>query len=115
MRPYSFELARELLAAWRVGRRGVRVAIALSGVLVAAGLVLFGLGCLGFPIVYPSFIRKAGGFSAILGALVSVGVSALQRAGEEIRTEERIKEAEKRVQEDPRRTQAAWDLARTRL
>lgn len=111
---FSLEITKELLAAWRGGSRRTRGFIVASGVLLIVGLLLGAFSSYVFR-YYVYAAQVAGGFSAGVGALIGLGISALQRTKEEEKKEEKIKEAEKRVQENPKETQAAWIIARTRL
>jgi len=58
------------------------------------------------------------GIATILGVIagaLALFITAYQKSNEETKREDRILEVEKRVQENPKETQAAWELARVKL
>lgn len=113
---FIYEIIKEMLTAWRVGKRLIRSAIAISIILVMAAM-LFAIGGKFFP--YNDYIRSiTEGIATVLGVIagsLAVFVTAYQKSNEETKQEERILEVEKRVHENPKETQAAWELARVKL
>lgn len=113
---WILELIKELLIAWREGSRKTRLAIAVSGILVAlgSGVVFFSN-----VVMWQSAFAKVGesiGIAIIAsGAVIAVLISVVQKSKEEFRREQKIEAVERRVQENPGETQAAWELARVKL
>jgi hypothetical protein len=114
MNALLFEILKGLLVAWREGNRKMRGAIVASGSL----LMLGGLLALTSRLFQYPFERLAdfsGGAIAGLGALIALVIFALQQTKEQVKQEKKIEAVEKRVQENPRETQVAWELARVKL
>ncbi len=113
---FIFEIIKEMLTAWRVGRRIVRSVITTAIVLVMFAMIFAIIGKF-FP--YNQYLQSvAEGIATILGVIagaLALFVTAYQKSNEETKREERILEVEKRVQENPKETQAAWELARVKL
>src|SRR5262245_16577616 len=110
-----FDLLKEIVAAWKQGGKQMRIAIALAGCLVAAG----GLTAFLSDIFWGRYLSRRtdrlGTAIAALGGAVAVVIYFIQRAKEEVKREEKIEAVERRVQENPGETQAAWELARVKL
>jgi hypothetical protein len=111
-----FEILKELIVAWREGTRKIRLAICVSAALiVVGGLIAF----LSNVVLWYTPLSKAGGSVGIAivaaGLAVAVVIYLIQKSKEEVRREERIEAVERQVQENPRETQAAWELARVKL
>ena len=113
---FIFEIIKEMLTAWRVGKRIVRSVITTAIVLVKLAMIFAIIGKF-FP--YNQYLQSvAEGIATILGLIagaLALFVTAYQKSNEETKREERILEVEKRVQENPKETQAAWELARVKL
>lgn len=113
---FIFEIIKEMLTAWRVGKRIVRSVITTAIVLVMLAMIFAIIGKF-FP--YNPYLQSvAVGIATILGVIagaLALFVTAYQKSNEETKREERILEVEKRVQENPKETQAAWELARVKL
>lgn len=112
----SFEIVKDLLVAWREGGKKVRSAIVVSAVLVVIGsLVAF----LSNTILWYTPVSKVGesiGVAIIVvGAATGFIIVVFQRSKEDVLRERKIEEVERRVQENPKETQAAWELARVKL
>jgi hypothetical protein len=116
MYSFAFELLKELLGAWQSGGRKTRAAIVVSVLLVVLGVVIAFVGDVAFGGGRMAIItRDLGGAIAIFGFAVSLVIYGLQRGKEEVIRERKIEAVEKRVQENPKETQAAWELARVKL
>jgi hypothetical protein len=50
-----------------------------------------------------------------LGGVITLGAYTIQKSRETAKEEKRIEEVERRVQENPKETRAAWELARAKL
>jgi len=110
------EIIKELMTAWRGGKKIVRGTISSAIVLVIFAIVVAIIGKF-FPF-NPYVQSVTEGIASLLGVmagLLALFVTAYQKSNEETKSEEKILEAEKRVQENPKETQAAWDLARVKL
>ena len=110
------EIFKELMTAWREGGRKIRLALGISVALIVLGaLVVFVSNVVLWYTPLSKVGENVGGAIAVVGALVALSVFAIQKSKEEARREERIEAVERRVQENPRETQAAWELARVKL
>ena len=107
------EIFKELISAWRQGVQKIRNAIIAAIVLVSLGIFITLMGS-----IFPDTRRLTGPIASTLGlmaAMLTVGVYAYQKSIEKTKREEKIELVEKRVQEHPYETQAAWELARVKL
>jgi len=113
---FIFEIIKEMLSAWRIGRRMVRSVVAAAIILVILAMIIAIAGKF-FP--YNQYIQSVSeGIATTLGVIagaLALFITAYQKSNEETKREDRILEVEKRVQENPRETQAAWELARVKL
>lgn len=113
---WIFELIKDLLIAWRDGNRKIRIAICASGVFVILGAIVVFLSNI---LLWHNGLQKVGetiGTAIIVvGAVIAVTIYVIQRSKEEFRKEQKIEAVEKRVQDNPRETQATWELARVKL
>ncbi|MGD9212512.1 MAG: hypothetical protein PVI90_17145 [Desulfobacteraceae bacterium] len=113
---FIFEIIKEMLTAWRIGQRLVRSVIATAIILVILAMIVAIMGKF-FP--YSHYIQSVSeGIATVLGVIagaLALSITAYQKSNEETKREERILEAEKRVQDNPKETQAAWELARVKL
>ncbi|MCP4746835.1 MAG: hypothetical protein GY874_11960 [Desulfobacteraceae bacterium] len=111
-----FEIVKDLLVAWREGGKKVRMAIVFSAVLVAIGSIVAFLSKDVLSRSPESEVGKRIGAAIIIfGAVIGFIVVVFQRSKEYVLRERKIEEVERRVQENPRETQAAWELARVKL
>ncbi|HTC50050.1 MAG TPA: hypothetical protein VK722_22190 [Candidatus Aquilonibacter sp.] len=106
--------ARALIAAWQGGSTKTKVAISIALALLAIGTVLYVIAD-----ILPPFEERIARTAGLLigGAGFGLGflLTTFQKGKEEVRREEQIQAVEKRVQENPKETQAAWQLARVKL
>lgn len=106
--------AKALIAAWQTGSGKTRVAVAVSLVLLGIGAVLYAIA----DILPPPLERLArtGGLLALgLGFGLGFLLTSFEKGKEEVKREQKIEEVEKRVAENPKATQAAWQLAQVKL
>ena len=112
----SFEMVKDLLVAWREGGKKVRSAIVSSIILIFLGGII---GFLSNIILWYTPLSKVGeniGLAIfIVGVAIGFLVVVFQRSKEDVLRERKIEEVERRVQENPKETQAAWELARVKL
>jgi hypothetical protein len=59
--------------------------------------------------------RVVGFICLVAAGTLALFVTALQQGKEEVKREEKIEEVERRVQENPKETRAAWELAQVKL
>ena len=110
------EVTKDILIAWRVGSVTVRRVIVIAILLVTTAIIISAIGRF-FP-YFPEIKGITEGVGAILGifgGILVLSVMAYQKSNEETQKENRIQEVEKRVQDNPKETQAAWELARVKL
>jgi hypothetical protein len=101
----------DLIVAWRNGTRIVKAAIVVSGAMTAIGFIT-GL----ITVVVPLRALNAAALAiAMVGAVGLTAISTILKSLEEVREERKIEAVEKRVQENPRESQVAWELARVKL
>jgi hypothetical protein len=109
------EIIKELLSAWREGSKNIRRAIIAAIVLAIIAGLSFIIGEFFGTIEITSI---SGPISVTLGVVAGVliaGVLAHRQSLKESESEQKLEEAEKRVQEHPHETKAAWELARVKL
>lgn len=113
---WIFELIKDLFIAWREGNKKTRVAISASGVLVVIGALIVFISNV---VLWQDELHKVGesiGTAIIsVGSVIAIAIYIIQKSKEEFRKEQKIEAVEKRVQENPQETQAAWELARVKL
>jgi len=107
------DVMKELVTAWRDGTRKVRAVIGTAIILVVVAIIVL-IGGKFFPYAQHFTEGIAGVLGAVGGAL-ALTIFGLQKANEEEKRERRLEQVEKRVQENPQETQAAWELARGKL
>jgi hypothetical protein len=107
-----FKLFSELLKAWIKGSRRVRILIVISAILMSIGVPVFVIS----QNLFESGLSQLGRITGLMlaggGFAIAFIISAIQQIEERNQTEQKIEAVEKRVQENPRETQAAWELAR---
>jgi cytochrome c biogenesis protein CcdA len=107
------EILKELTSAWREGAKNVRNIIISSIILVTVGITFTLIGSI-VPQIRQITEPIATTFGLIAGVL-TIGIFAYRKSLEKTKREEKIEQVEKRVQEHPFETQAAWELARVKL
>lgn len=113
---FIIDIIKEIMAAWRMGQRRVRNVIAAAIILVILAMISAILGKF-FPYSYyiQSILEGIATILGIIAGALALFITAYQKSNEETKREERMLEAEKRVQDNPKETQAAWELARVKL
>ena len=107
-----FKIFSELLKAWIKGTRRVRTLIVVSAILMSIGIPIFLISQNLFESPLGQIGRVGGLMVAGAGFVLAFIISAIQQIKERNQSEQKIEEVERRVQENPRETQAAWELAR---
>ena len=106
--------AKALIAAWQGGSAKMRVAITIALALLGVGTALYVAADL-----LPPFEERVARTTGLLvgGAGFGLGflLTSLEKGKEEVKREQQIEAVEKRVQENPKEIQAAWQLARVKL
>jgi hypothetical protein len=108
------DLMKDLFVVGREGSKRVRAMIGVAIIITMASIILaFSGQFFGF------YMRKIIELIAIVCGTIAgglaLGIIAYKRSAEETRREERIHEVERRVQQNPKETQTAWELARIKL
>jgi hypothetical protein len=113
MNSFIYEIIKDLLAAWKNGKLAVRLTILISLVLICISTFFY---------LYGTFTHKSkeitnvtSGFIATIAATMALIVIVNQKYQEDYSKERKIKEVETRLKENPKETQAAWELARVKL
>jgi len=107
------DILKELISAWRQGTNKIRSVIGISIVFVVLAIIVVILGKF-----FPFARDLSEGFAGVLGVIggvLAMTVFAFQKAREEEKRERHLAKVEKRFQENPQETQAAWELARGKL
>ena len=107
-----FEIIKELLAAWQGGQRKVKAAIVASIVLTGSGLLIF---LVSDNLLFDYFARVGrvlGALAGGSGVITAILIVSLQKSKEAVKQEQKLEAVERRVQQNPKETQATWDLAR---
>lgn len=113
---WILELIKELLIAWRDGQKKTRIAIIVSGFLVAFGAAIsFFSNVVIWQSGFARTLESIGVAIMAIGGVIAILISVVQKSKEEFRREQKIEAVEKRVQENPGETQIAWELARVKL
>ena len=115
MGPTIFDIIKELIVAWREGTRKTRFFIAISGSLLALGAIVVFISKLMMNLWVSRIGENIGVAIMVTGGLGAILVSFVQRSKEEVKKEKKIEEVERRVQENPKESKAAWELARVKL
>ncbi len=105
-------MLKELLQAWREGGAKVRFALGLAGLSIfLAFLAKVSAGTF----LYYEMADSLSTVFAVFGGAIAFIIYIYRKSQEEAEQERRVERAEQRVQENPRETHAAWDLARIKL
>lgn len=113
MNSLIIDVAKELISAWRDGTRRIRGIIGTAIVLVVIAIIAIVAGKF-FPYIR-HITEGIAGILGVIGGVLALSVFAYQKANEEDKRERHLEQVEKRVQENPQETQAAWELARGKL
>lgn len=106
---FFIDLLKEFVTSWKEGNWRTRVAIGLSASLLGWGFALT-------QILNASIgACNLGQVLVGLGTAIGIAIFAIQKTKEEVKREKKIEAVEKRVQENPKEPQAAWELARVKL
>lgn len=107
------DILKEVTSAWQEGAKQIRRIIILSIVLVVVAIAVALIGS-----SLPSLRNITEPISATLGIMAGIftlGIFAYQKSRQETKRAEKIETVERRVQEHPQETRAAWELARVKL
>jgi TRADD-N domain-containing protein len=106
--------AKALMAAWQGGSLKTKIAISISLSLLTIGTALY-IGADILPPFEERLARTAGLLIGGLGFAIGFVLTSFQKGKAEVEREQQIAAVEKRVQDHPKETQAAWQLARVKL
>ncbi|WP_281716218.1 hypothetical protein [Alteromonas sp. CyTr2] len=109
----SLSIATSLAESWLRGGKALRRVIGGAIILVGVAIAVLTAGKI-FDPEKQMFEILAGALGAI-SAILTLGVLAYQNALQRTQAEKKIHEVEERLRENPKQTQAAWELAQTKL
>ena len=101
----------DLIVAWRNGTRLVKAAIAISLAMTVVGFITGAIS----GVVPLRALDHVALVITMTGGVGLVSISTILKSLEEAREERKIEAVEKRVQENPKESQVAWELARVKL
>ena len=109
-------LIKELRLAWKEGGKWGKFLLFVSFLVITVGALVDTLG----PVVvyYARDARVVDAIAKVFyvgGAILLFVIYSYRKSDEEFLKDTKIEEAEKRVQDNPKETRAAWDLARIKL
>ena len=107
------DIAISLIKSWQNGSRGFRVFLTSGFILGGIGGIILVLGDAG--IIPRDLSRALGSIGLVYLAIIVVTTAARQEIKDQVESERKIEEVEERVRENPKETQAAWELARVKL
>jgi hypothetical protein len=107
-----FELFKEVLLAWRDGTRKLRFVIILAGLSASVGSIMLFLGDV---LGGERLLRAVGQILVAIGFILALLIHLTQKTKDEVKRDKKIEAVERRVQENPKETQAAWELAQVKL
>ncbi len=115
MNSFVFDIMKDLIIVWREGTYKICIVIVLLSIQMALGSIMLWLSRL----VFDNYIQKRwesfGILFIVIGGLGAAIISLLQKSREDVKRDKKIEAVEKRVQENPKETKAAWELARVKL
>lgn len=105
-------IATDLIESWLHGGKSLRytLGLAIFFVLIAMLLVV-----IGHVTNEKQLTEIIAGTLGVISAILAMGVVAYQRVLELTKRQKRIEAVEERYKKNPQETQAAWELARTKL
>lgn len=107
------KIVSDVFKAWRGGSRLIRSLIVIA---ISLATLALAVGILGAAKILPtSIVEPLAGVLGGSALSIVIGVAFYQESIDQEKREEKIEEAERRVQENPGETQAAWELARVKL
>lgn len=109
----SVSIATTLVESWLKGGRALRITI--GGAITLVGLVIAVLTVGQFVDAEKQLVEVVAGALGAIAAILTIGVVAYQHALDRTQAEKKIHEVEERFRENPKQTQAAWELAQTKL
>lgn len=110
---YLIEASRDILRAWFRGNRGMRLTILFTFFLIVIAICLALIGEL-LP-AKKEILNVIAGLCGIISGILAIIIISLQRIHEDNKFKIKIEQIEKRVQDNPKETQAAWELAIVKL
>jgi hypothetical protein len=111
----SITLSRAVAKAYLAGDKRTRFAIVSACLAVVVGIALFALSTIIFAPGPVLWTRITGFTIGGIGILALLGVMVLQNVRDEGEQAQKIAEVERRFEQNPKETGAAWELARVKL
>jgi len=109
----STSIATALVESWLKGGRSLRLTIGIAISLVGVALAVVSVGQL--VDLDKQLTNVVATSLGAIAAILAFGVLGYQKALEKTKTDQRIEAVEERFRENPKETQAAWELAQTKL
>ena len=106
-------ISTKLIESWINGGRVLRIVLSLSIFSTIGAFATITLGETG--ITEKEFTEIVAATFGVITFLLTIGVISYQNALEKSKNSKKIEAIEKRVEENPKETMAAWDLARIKL
>ncbi len=106
-------LVSELIGSWRKGGKTIRwtIGAAIIFVGIAVGVAVTGQ----LVDINKKLLEIITSILSLISMTIIVGVLGYQKSLDKTKREERVEAAEERVRVNPKETQAAWELAQTKL
>ena len=109
----SMSIATTLVESWMKGGAALRRIIGISIAFVGIAISVLTIGQ--FIDVEKQKVEIVAGALGAVSVILTLGVVAYQNALQRSLSERKISEVEERFRENPKQTQAAWELAQTKL
>jgi cytochrome c biogenesis protein CcdA len=109
----SASIATTLVESWLKGGKSLRRTIGLAIVFVGLAIAVVAIGRL--VDLDKQLIEVVAASLGAISAILTFGVIGYQNVLDKTKAEQRIVEVEERFRENPKETQAAWELAQTKL
>lgn len=109
----SMSIATTLVESWMKGGAALRRTIGISIAFVGIAISVLTIGQ--FIDVEKQKVEIVAGALGAVSVILTLGVVAYQNALQRSLSERKISEVEERFRENPKQTQAAWELAQTKL
>ncbi|MFT4740400.1 MAG: cytochrome c biogenesis protein CcdA [Marivirga sp.] len=109
----SASIATTLVESWLKGGKSLRRTIGLAIVFVGLAIAVVAIGRL--VDLDKQLIEVVAASLGAISAILTFGVIGYQNVLDKTKAEQRIVEVEERFRENPKETQAAWELAQTEL
>jgi hypothetical protein len=106
-------IATDIIESWLKGSKSLRLVLGLAIASVGIAVITLSLG--GLIDLEKQFKDVVAGTFFAISIILTFGVIGYQNALERTKTAEKIEAVEERFRDNPKETQAAWELAQTKL